>query len=200
MSKNKRRKKKSSGCVGFCAVLILVGLVVAVLVYTGVLGSVRLSVERAIYPLEYRDDILKAAEDYNLEPELIAAVIYTESKFDEDAVSSAGAVGLMQLMPDTFEWLVSKRGESLSQEDLYNPRVNIDYGAYYLSYLYERFEDTNTVCAAYNAGPTKVEQWLESADYSTDGDTLYSIPYKETLNYVNKVENTTEKYKELYFG
>ncbi|MBQ7810292.1 MAG: lytic transglycosylase domain-containing protein [Clostridia bacterium] len=195
----KKRKKKKSGCVGFAVVILILVLCVAVFIYGDMFSKIRIGIEHRIYPLKYEQEIIKAGEKYDLEPQLIAAVIYSESKFQEDATSSVGAMGLMQLMPETFQWLCDKRGEEHSSVELYDPFVNIDYGSYYLSWLYEHFGDIYTACAAYNAGIGAVEGWLESDTYTNDGVTLSYIPYGETSNYVAKIQNAVPKYNELYF-
>lgn len=195
----KRRKRKKSGCMSFAVVTLVAVLLVAVFIYSGMFSKIRLSIEHRLYPLKYEQEIIKAGENYGLEPELIAAVIYSESRFQEDATSSVGAMGLMQIMPETFQWLCEKRGESYPQEALYDPFISIDYGSFCLSWLYEHFGDIYTACAAYNAGIGTVEGWLENEEYSSDGVTLYEIPYGETENYVEKIKGAVNKYNELYF-
>lgn len=196
---SRKRKKKKSGCVGFAVVALILVLCVAVFVYTDMFSKIRLGIEHSIYPLKYEQEILAAGEKYGLEPELISAVIYAESRFDEKATSDVGARGLMQIMPETFVWLCEKRGEDYAADDLYNPFINIDYGAYYLSWLYTHFGDIYTACAAYNAGIGAVEGWLQSDMYTEDGVTLSYIPYGETSNYVAKIQGAVVKYNELYF-
>lgn len=195
----KKRKKKKSGCMGFAVVTLVLVVCAAVFVYSGMFSKIRLSIEHRMYPLRYEQEIIKAGEKYNLEPELIAAVIYSESRFDEDATSNVGARGLMQIMPETYQWLCDKRGDVYNPDDLYDPFINIDYGAYYLGWLYEHFGDVYTACAAYNAGIGAVEGWLESDMYSSDGVSLSYIPYDETSSYVAKIQGAVEKYNELYF-
>ncbi len=195
----KKRKKKKSGCMGFAVVTLVLIVCAAVFVYSGMFSKIRLSIEHKMYPLRYEQEIIRAGEEYGLEPELIAAVIYSESRFDEEATSNVGARGLMQIMPETYQWLCDKRGEIYNPDDLYDPFINIDYGAYYLGWLYEHFGDVYTACAAYNAGIGAVEGWLESDMYSSDGATLSYIPYGETSNYVAKIQGAVEKYNELYF-
>ena len=153
------------------------------------------------YPQKYGEYVSKAAGDYNLPPELIYAVIRTESGFNPDAESSAGARGLMQLMPSSFEWLQEKRGETgkYTSDSLFDPAVNIDYGAYLLRYFYDCYGTEQCAVAAYNAGFV-VSDWLADPNYSTDGVTLSSIPYPETSNYVEKVENAKSVYIELYYS
>ncbi len=195
----KKRKKKKSGCMGFAVVTLVLIVCAAVFVYSGMFSKIRLSIEHKMYPLRYEQEIIRAGEEYGLEPELIAAVIYSESRFDEEATSNVGARGLMQIMPETYQWLCDKRGEIYNPDDLYDPFINIDFGAYYLGWLYEHFGDVYTACAAYNAGIGAVEGWLGNDMYSSDGATLSYIPYGETSNYVAKIQGAVEKYNELYF-
>jgi soluble lytic murein transglycosylase len=112
-------------------------------------------------------------------------------------VSRVGAAGLMQLMPDTFNWLLSKTGESYTLEDLWDPAVNIRYGTMLLAVLYEEFGQWNTAYAAYNAGLNRVRLWLADPDVSQDGE-LVAIPYPETENYVKKVVKAAAEYRRLY--
>ncbi|MCD8026178.1 MAG: lytic transglycosylase domain-containing protein [Clostridiales bacterium] len=153
------------------------------------------------YPQKYSEYVEKAAEDYNLEQSLIYAVIRTESNFNPDAESSAGACGIMQIMPSSFEWLQTKRGEEgqYTEEDLFDPEICIDYGAYFLKYLYDYYGDERSAVAAYNAGFV-VSDWLEDSRYSSDGETLIEIPYSETSDYVDKVESAKEMYIKLYYS
>lgn len=152
------------------------------------------------YPLEYEEMIVQYAEERDLEPELVCAIIATESRFNPEAKSHKGAMGLMQLMPDTGEWISGKLklGE-FTEDDLKNPEISIRMGTWYLDFLEERFDgERDTVIAAYNAGHGKVDTWLEEAQYSADGRTLDVIPYKETKDYVKKVNLAYEIYKTFY--
>ena len=102
------------------------------------------------------------AQNYDIDPLLVYAVIKAESNFDVNAVSNAGAMGLMQIMPETYEWLASKEGiTDVSQEDLLNPEINIKYGCMFLSILLERYPQLSSAVAAYNAGFGNVDNWLE---------------------------------------
>lgn len=160
------------------------------------------AVERAIYkrPEKYVESVEKYASEFGVPEYIVYAVIKTESGFDASAKSSAGAIGLMQLMPDTFEWLTdSKLCEFLDAGMLYDPDTNIKYGVYYLSLLFGIYKNWDTALAAYNAGPGNVDEWLLDPTYSSNGVTLNDIPFKETRNYVKKVNRACEKYKELYY-
>ena len=158
-------------------------------------------IEYRMYPKEYSKIVSNYAELYGIPEDILYAVIKTESGFDSSAVSSAGAVGLMQLMPETFLWLTNDMtGEHLAEGMIYDPETNIRYGAYYLSMLYERYGVWETAFAAYNAGPGDVDSWLEDENYSSDGKTLSEIPYKETRSYVKKINKASEKYLKLYYN
>lgn len=157
------------------------------------------AVDRATHPMEYSDYVEVYSYQYGVPEYVVYSVIKVESDFESGAVSDVGAVGLMQLMPETFVWLTTENGENLNTATLYDPETNIKYGTYYLSKLYLQFGTWDEVYAAYNAGPTKVEEWLEDEKYSENGKTLDEIPYKETENYVKKLNKANEIYKKLYY-
>jgi len=133
-----------------------------------------------------------ASEKYSVEKALIMAIIRVESNFNSEAVSNKGAVGLMQLMPETARFISEKHGESLT--DLNNAECNVLLGTAYVKYLADKFSDTDVMLAAYNAGEGRVLNWLKDERYSDDGKTLRFIPFKETRRYINKVNF----YKKLY--
>lgn len=157
-------------------------------------------VNETLYPLDYKESIIKHCDTYNVPYELVCAVIRTESSFDAEARSGAGAVGLMQLLPATAEEIASRLGEDFDTAMLSDPDTNIRYGCFYLSYLYRYLgENWDTACAAYNAGIGRVSTWLKDENYSEDGVCLKFIPIDETRNYVKKINEYKIKYKELYF-
>lgn len=158
------------------------------------------NLDKANYPQKYSELVEKYANEYDLEPALVYAVIRTESGFNPDAESNVGACGIMQMMPSSFEWLQEKRGATgeYTTDDLFNPEICIDYGCYLLKYFYDYYGDERCAVAAYNAGFV-VGEWLEDKNYSQDGKTLDTIPYPETSNYVDKVENAKEMYIKLYY-
>jgi len=178
------------------AVTVLALIIITIVV----LVNQRDAIEHAAYPQEYQEYVSDAAEKYDLEEALIFAVIHTESHFDPDAKSGANAMGLMQITKDTFFFVNSKdsRGD-LPLDLLYDPEVNIDTGSYFLRWLIDDFGNTDTAIAAYNAGRTTVRKWLADDRYSKDGVTLYDIPYKETKDYVKKVNSAYLVYKDLYY-
>lgn len=207
MAQRARRTRKRNTKKGGKIKVVIISIVAIALAVTAVLVATNFykktenNLEKSAYPLEYTDLVNKAAKDYNLQPALIYGVIHTESRFNPDAGSSVGAVGLMQIMPETFDWLQEKRGEAgkYTTEDLYTPSVNIDYGSYLLRYFLDYYGNEKCAVAAYNAG-FEVSNWLEDPNCSPDGMTLDVIPYPETSEYVVKVENAKQKYIELYFS
>ena len=156
--------------------------------------------KKQFYPREYSKYVEQYSKEYNVPEPLIYAVILTESSFDANAKSSVGAIGLMQIMPETFEWLSRHIDKPEISEKISNPEINIKYGTFYLSYLYERFENWETVIAAYNAGHGRVSGWLKDTRYSADGKTLKNIPLDETKNYVNKVVEAYNEYQKIYYN
>ena len=130
----------------------------------------------------------------------MAAVIYCESSFQPEAVSSAGARGLMQIMPETGAWIAKKLGESdYTDERLFEPVLSIRYGCWYLNYLDGRYDgDLTKATAAYHAGGSRVDEWLANKQYSQDGVTLAYIPYDSTRAYVANVKSAYEHYKEKF--
>jgi soluble lytic murein transglycosylase len=151
-----------------------------------------------MYPTVYNDYVEKNAAAYGIPPEIIYAVIKTESGFRHDVVSSQGAVGLMQIMPDTFTWLLTKTGEDLGLTELYNPAVNIKYGTYLLSILHDELPAWDNVYAAYNAGIGNARNWLKDSRYTKNG-VITNAPLSETSSYIIKVNKAVKMYQKLYF-
>ena len=151
------------------------------------------------HPTTYDEIVERYAMEYDVPKNLIFSVIKVESDFDPNACSSAGALGLMQILPSTFEWLTGEEhlDENLSSFSLTDPEVNIRYGTYYLRYLYFKFGNWDTVLAAYNGGEGNVAKWLENPEYSDKNGNLTYIPFEETRNYVKKVNDAIATYEKL---
>ncbi len=145
---------------------------------------------RIWYPLRYSTIVRAHAHNYDLNPALLAAVIDEESKFRADAKSSAGAVGLMQLLPDTAKGIaIHTGGSKFVTSDLYDPEINVRYGAWYLHHLLQKYRDERLALAAYNAGQQNVDSWrAEGKD----------IQFPETRAYVEKVERLKGIYRRTY--
>lgn len=143
----------------------------------------------AIYPLAYEDLIKKYSKRFELSPTLVAAVIYSESRFNPEATSRAGARGLMQVMPSTGRGIARGLGEDFSVTNLYDPETSIRYGCYYLRDLSDRYDNNvDLVLAGYNGGPAVATRWLEAR----------VAPVGETAGYVNKVKKTEQMYAQIY--
>lgn len=155
--------------------------------------------EYYLYPLKYDHTILAAANESGVSPSLLAGVILAESGFNPEAESEVGALGLMQLMPDTAWWIAESHQIELGTTDnrrLREPELNIYLGAYYLAWLLQRFDDKNVeALAAYNAGQHEVDSWIEEQGRPL---TVETIPVLETRFFVKKVLNNAEKYSKLY--
>ena len=197
-------KTRGHGAIGFLVtfgLLLFVGVLVFFFVsdtnYKGTKGKVY----KYFYQQQYGEQVHKYATEFGVEESLVFAVIRTESGFQADAESSAGAQGLMQLMPSTFDWLQeSLDGQVIYTTDsLKDPDINIRYGTYLLSVLHKKYSVRDTAVASYNAGTTTVDGWLEDPNISPDGNTLTNIPYEETATYVERVGHAYELYQKLYY-
>lgn len=146
---------------------------------------------RSRYPLEYEQVIRAYAHERNLDPTLVAAVVYTESRFDPNVTSSAGAVGLMQVRPETGEFIARSTGATdFVDADLRDPDLNVRYGTWLLDYLRARYDgDLQTALAAYHAGPTNVDEWRREGN---------GIQFPETRAYVDEVLRVRQVYEQAY--
>ena len=146
--------------------------------------------ERLRYPLAYEQIVRGHAQHYRLDPALVAAVIYQESKFRSSARSHSGAIGLMQLQPATAEGIAIRTGGTrFHVDDLYEPEINVRYGAWYLRHLLDKYGDERTALAAYNAGQDNVDSWLHEGS---------GIVFPETRAYVDRVEALKRIYRDAY--
>ena len=147
-------------------------------------------VQHIRYPLRYEAIVRGHAKNYDLDPALLAAVIYTESRFNARARSNAGAIGLMQLLPDTARGIaVRTGGNRFVVDDLYVPELNVRYSAWYLRNLLNRYGDEQTALAAYHAGQGNVDRWRAQG---------VGIQFPETRSYVAKVERVKQIYADSY--
>ncbi|HSP46698.1 MAG TPA: lytic transglycosylase domain-containing protein [Clostridiaceae bacterium] len=184
--KNRKRKKRP-----------VLGILLPLLILTLALTGYVLYVE--LFPMRYSETVEQYAAETGLDSDLIYAVIHTESKFREDAVSPMDAKGLMQINEITGEFISEKlEMADFLDGDLFIPETNIRMGTWYLSYLMELFGGETEGLAAYNAGPSRVRSWLANPEYG-DGTNLTNIPFKETENYVMRVRQRQKIYRVLYF-
>lgn len=171
--------------------------IVVFVVIIGCVVVVGISGKRSFF--SYAAHIKNYSTANDLNPALVAALIKAESGFDKNAKSDKGAVGLMQLMPETAEFIAGKVGYN-GKINLKSPDCNIYLGTEYLAYLSEKFEDETTVLCAYNAGEGRVSLWLSDEKYSSDGVTLYYIPFVETRKYVERINKYKSEFERYYFG
>jgi soluble lytic murein transglycosylase len=158
------------------------------------------AVREITLPLRHEDIIRQQAREKGLDPALVAAVIYAESHFRDGQTSPAGALGLMQLTPETARYIARKSGgTAFVVGDLATPQVNIAYGTYYLRYLLRRYDGNEAFAlAAYNAGEGNVDRWIASARAHDRGLTIEAIPYAETRAYVTRVQGAKRDYASNY--
>lgn len=199
-ARNRARRSRRRGLLRLAVVgaVILAGIIVAVvLAATG--DKVVPVISEQMYPIRYVEDIALVAETYDLDPYLVAAVAQTESGYNPEAVSPAGAVGLMQVMPDTATWITGLDSwQGGADPVLTDPVDSLELGACYLRYLTDRFEDRiRLVLAAYNAGQGAVGDWIEAAG-GPDSFELTDIPYSETRDFVRRVEHYWNLYMRIY--
>jgi soluble lytic murein transglycosylase len=179
---------------------LIAGLVVLV---AGGVALVLPHLERALrevtLPLRHEDIIRQQADDKDLDPALIAAVIYAESKF-RDQTSPTGAKGLMQIQPDTARFIARRSGGTRFElSDLGTPQINIQYGSWYLRYLLGRYGGNEVLAvAAYNGGETNVDRWIVESGRQGRTFTVADIPFPETRAYVNRVMDARTDYRREY--
>ena len=200
-SRKRRRKKGCLGCFGNFIVFVIIFSALCV-------GGYKLFTESDFskkileikYPVKYQEYVLKSANEFSLNKELIYAVIHTESKFDPYAVSVTEAKGLMQIQDETAKDCVKKLGiKNFTSDMLFEPDINIRIGCYYLDKLLKKYVgNTELALAAYNGGPGNVDKWLKDETLTDESDNLIHIPFKETREYVQKVFKAKDIYEKLY--
>jgi len=200
----KRRRKRTKKLNALQIAVIALGaiLLLGAAGFGGYLIYEEAQYQRALrnYPVAYTDLIEKYADQYELDPYLVQSIMRCESSNDPTAKSDVGAIGLMQIMPETGEWIAHKIDPELaySLDMLEDPATSIEYGCWYLHFLSERFDGSIIeVVSAYNAGHGSVEDWLKDARFSQDGK-LTTIPLEDTARYYEKVVVAYQNYTTLY--
>jgi peptidoglycan lytic transglycosylase len=188
VTRRRRRAVLAATAVGLVVIGVIVGLPVA-----------RKAVNELGLPLRYQDVIRQQAADKHLDPAFVAAVIYAETKFDA-RTSSAGAVGLMQILPQTAEFLAHRSGATTFHvSDLGKPQVNIAYGSYYLRYLLDEYGNNKVLAlAAYNGGESNVDGWVAASRARRTRFRIDDIPFPETRAYVERVLGAQRQYRQTY--
>ncbi len=178
---------------------MVAGVTLAIVAVVLALPLARKAVNELGLPLQYQAVIRQQAAQKHLDPALVAAVIYAETKFDS-RTSPAGAEGLMQILPQTAEYLAHRSGAtSFTTADLATPRVNIAYGSYYLRYLLDQYHGSTVLAlAAYNGGEANVNSWVTKAHNHGDRFSIADIPFPETRAYVERVLQARRDYRRTY--
>jgi peptidoglycan lytic transglycosylase len=184
-------RRRAFGTLVVLAAVVLIGVLIA--------SGVNHAVGKLGLPLTNASVIRKQAAEKHLDPALIAAVIYAETKF-EPRESSAGAEGLMQILPETAYFIAHLSGGSaFTASDLATPSINVAYGSYYLRYLLDHYDgDEMLAVAAYNAGLANVDRWVAAAKAKGGELTVASIPFPETRAYVERVQGAQQEYHATY--
>ena len=177
---------------------LLGSILIFSILFTFILGGY-FFLESITHPIKYKNEIISISNKYALDPTIVASLINVESSYDPLAKSNKNAIGLMQIKLSTANYMNElDNRDNIDENGLFLINNNIDYGCRYLRYLLNKFPDTNTALAAYNAGETIVRSWLKGGICSLDGKTLSYIPYHETRKYVEKINENINFYKKIY--
>lgn len=201
-SVNKKKRTKATTSLSYTLKKMGVGVVlILMLVFGGWKAWNSDTVQmRYVYMWDYQQDIITYSKRNNVDPFLVAAIIKNESHYDHKAKSSVGAIGLMQIMPETGRWIAKQMGiKDYKTEDLFTSRTNIRMGCWYIGELYHEFQGNMAlVMMAYNAGRGQTTAWMEENNWNYDFNRLEEIPYPETREYVQRVLRDRDRYY-LYY-
>lgn len=203
MAKKRKKKSNAENLVG-----LMIFIIIMLLIAVGVLIIFREpeTAEKAksffTYTTDYEEYVIKYSNEYDIDPRFIFAIINTESHFDPEAESEVGARGLMQIMPDAFDWIKFRLDDErdLTFDDMYDPELNIQYGTYMLSYLYDDFDCSYELAAgAYHQGMNAVHGWIDDGtidpEHFSINENLDDVPSELTKDYIYKVMKAFDKYK-----
>ena len=182
-------KKKKAKRVLYILIILIIGFILVI--------NIKEQMMKSMYKKEYSEYVEKYSKEYNVEADLIYAIIKAESNFKPDAVSNKNAQGLMQLMYATAEEVAQKNGIELNEENILEPEINIKIGTKYISELLEKYECMEVALAAYNAGSGNVDKWIKEGIIKADGSDIENIPFKETNTYVRKILRDYKIYQEI---
>lgn len=194
MTHRQQKHRTRHPLLRWLAVLLALGILLVAVFF-------RSRIARAQYPCRYADTVTRYAELYDLDPLVLYAFIRTESNFNPNAQSDAGARGLMQITEVTFDWIKLKIApdEALTFDDLFDPETNIRFGSYFVAYCLQRYGgDLATAAAAYHSGVGTVDGLLADSACSPDGQTLSHYPYPQMRRYVHKITAAYQQYQEIY--
>lgn len=206
-AKRRKKKKKNRSAVGIVlCILLIIAIVIGTYAFINhdkIIDKAKELTPSFSYPTQYQELVVKYSKKYSVDATLIYSVINVESHFDTNAKSDVGALGLMQIMPDAYDWikfrLNDKKATSFAK-DMVNKEKNIQYGSYYLSYLMNKYDNSiELTAAAYHCGMTTVDNWLKKKIISKDNFNVSSIPDENdaTAYYVEKITTSYENYKKI---
>lgn len=178
--------------ITICVILIVI--VLSIVNYKNIQNTILMK----LYVKGYEEYVEKYAKEYEVDQNLIYAIIKAESNFDEEAVSHKEAKGLMQLIYSTAEEISKSLDLEINEQKILEPECNIMIGTKYISILINKYQDTGLALAAYNAGSGNVDKWISEGILKENGSDIENIPYKETNNYVRKILRDYEIYEEIY--
>lgn len=178
--------------------LLFIIIIVIVILIGLNFGNIKRYALKKVYTVQYSEYVELYAQEYNVDKNLIYAVIKAESNFDTKAESHKGAKGLMQLMYPTAQDVAKELKITIDEESIIDPKVNINIGTKYISNLIGKYGNIGVALAAYNAGSGNVDSWILNNTIQKDGSDIENIPYKETNNYVRKILRDYNIYKEIY--
>lgn len=203
MAKKRRRKKRKIRAPLVLFIILIVLLIIGglIYIYRDVISekAKKISPNNFTYPTKYEEYVLKYSKEYDIDPRYIFAIINTESHFDPNATSEVGARGLMQIMEDAYDWIKFRMDDKREHtyDDMYEPELNIQYGTYMLKYLYDKFDNSyELAAAAYHGGMNAVDSWISDGTINPEKFRLEDVPSDVTANYIYKVMNAYNKYKE----
>lgn len=186
-------KKKALKKLGKLAKTVLIAAIILIAIII-----IRSIILKTNYPQKYSEYVEKYSKEYEVEKELIYAMIKAESNFKEEAVSNKDALGLMQILESTAYEVAGELKIEITKEKILEPETNICLGTKYISNLIKKYGNIGVAVAAYNAGIGNVDSWIEKGTIQKDGTDIENIPFKETNNYVRKILRDYEIYKKLY--
>lgn len=197
MLKSKKRTYQNRSLTIIIEIVVILALI---FLFGNVLKKTDDAYYQSAYPIKYQETVLQYAKEFKIPCELVFAVIKNESSFDPQAVSNIGAIGLMQITEETFDFIKLRLKDTslIVYNDLFDPTLNIKYGTALLSILYKEFKTFPNILCAYHAGWGSVKKWLANPDYTPDGENITTIPFKDTAIYVERVLKAFEMYQKIY--
>ena len=178
--------------------LLSIILIIIIIAFCINYNKIKNAALKNIYKIKYSEYVEKYSKEYEVDKYLIYATIKAESNFNPEAKSSQGAIGLMQLLYSTAEEIAPRAGIEVTEENIYDPDININLGTKLLSILIQKYGNNELALAAYNAGSGNVDSWISKGILKSDGTDAENIPFTETNNYVRKILRDYKIYLELY--